>query len=78
MPTDSRVEYRFQSDLDINVWVIDPQGNRLAGADRVLQDSGSVKAATLGTYDLVFDNSFSLFTGKIVDLTYRVVPPGGR
>ena len=78
MPEGARVEYRFRSDLDIDAWLENPLGNRISGADRVYNDSGDVTADTVGSYTLVFDNSFSLFASKSVNLTYRVVPPGGR
>lgn len=78
MESGSRLEYRFSSDLDIDVRVVDPLGNVLSRSSRTYEDSGSVVANSLGTYELVFDNSFSVFAGKDVTLRYRIVPPGGR
>ena len=79
MDAGSRLEFQFQSDLDINVWMLDPIGGSLGRWDRVDALSGtSITAKTDGVHFLVFDNSFSVFTGKAVDLKYRVVPSGGR
>ena len=73
VPAGARIEYKFNADLDINVWLLDPLGNRMVGADRVERASGRGTAKSLGTYVLLFDNSYSLFTGKSVNLTYRVL-----
>ncbi len=79
MEASSRLEFQFQSDLDINVQMLDPIGGSLGRWDRVDALSGiSTTATTEGVHFLVFDNSFSVFTGKAVDLKYRVVPSGGR
>ena len=79
MTTGSRLEYQFRSDLDIDVRLLDPMGAKLVGWGRVESFSTQSTTATMtGVYALVFDNSFSLMTSKSVDLTYRVVPPGGR
>ena len=78
LPAGATVEYRFQSSPDIDVRFEDPSGNRLASLSRAYSGSGGVTVNSLGTYALVFDNSFSLFTGKDVNLTYRAVGPGGR
>ena len=78
LPAGATVEYRFQSSPDIDVRFEDPNGNRLASLSRAYSGSGGVTVYSLGTYALVFDNSFSPFTGKDVNLTYRAVGPGGR
>ena len=78
LPAGATVEYRFQSSPDIDVRFEDPMGNHLAQLSRAYNGSSSVTVDSLGTYALVFDNSFSLFTGKDVSLTYRAVGPGGR
>ena len=79
MDASSRLEFQFQSDLDINVQMLDPIGGSLGRWDRVDALSGtSITAKTDGVHLLVFDNSFSVFTGKAVDLKYRVAPSGGR
>jgi len=74
----ARVEYSFSADLDIDFLVTDPQDNTIKLADSSLSDEGSFVAKRLGRYTLVFDNTFALFAGKNVSLTYRVVPRGGR
>ena len=78
LPARATVEYKFRSNLDIDVRFEDPQGNRVAGSARAYSGSGSVAVNSLGTYALVFDNTFFLLTGKDVNLAVRVVPPGGR
>ena len=75
LPAGATVEYRFQSSPDIDVRFEDPNGNRLASLSHAYSGSGGVTVNSLGTYTMVFDN-FSLFTGKDVNLTYRVVDPG--
>lgn len=77
LPAGATVEYRFKSSLEIDVRFEDPMQNRLASSSRAYNDNNSVTVDSLGTYTLVFDNSFSLFAGKDVDLTYRAVGPGG-
>jgi len=78
LPAGATIEYSFNSELDIDFRVLDPQGDRLSVADRVLAHQGKVVAGALGRYVLVFDNEFSLFASKTVNLRYRTVPPGGR
>ncbi len=78
MTAGSTFEYRFQSDLDINVRIIDPFGDSMVSWERVLENSGTTMANVTGVHQVVFDNSFSLFTSKTVQLSYRMVPPGGR
>ena len=78
LPAMARVEYSFSSNLDLYFEVTDPQGNPITSSGRVLADEGMFTAPVLGRYTLVFDNGFSLFSGKNVKLRYRVVPPGGR
>ena len=78
MQVGSKMEYRFTGDLDINFELIDPLGAQLGRLSRVEHLNGDVTAAVKGVYTLRFDNSFSLLTSKNIDLTYRVVPQGGR
>jgi hypothetical protein len=78
LPAGARVEYRYSADLDLDFRVTDPQGNAVRRASRSLGDEGNFVADRLGRYTLEFDNTFSLFAGKNVSLTYRAVPPGGR
>ena len=79
MRAGSRVEFQFQADLDINLRLFDPRGILLTRWDRVdLLSLQTIHADSTGQHRLHFDNSYSLLTPKAVDLTYRVVPPGGR
>ncbi len=79
MRAGSRVEFQFDANLDINLRLYDPRGILLTRWDRVdLLSLQRVRADSTGQYRLEFDNSFSLFAPKAVDVTYRVVPSGGR
>ena len=71
-------ECQFQSDLDINLILIDPLGNNIANWSRVESLTIETVAEVTGVHTLVLDNSFSRLTSKAVSLTYRVVPSGGR
>ena len=74
-----RLEFDFKADLDLNLRLIDPRGNRIGNWARITILNRYIYAAeSSGIYELVFDNEFSLFTPKTVDLRFRVVPPGGR
>ena len=76
---DYLIEFRFNSDLDINVSLLDPHGFEVGRWDRLESHSGvQYTAEKNGVYVLRFDNSFSLFTSKRVSVTLRVVPPWGR
>lgn len=58
---------------DINFWVTDPQGHTVLNLGRV---SGGTtfqfEALVSGGYTLHFDNSFSIFSSKIVTLSYNI------
>ena len=74
-----RLEFDFKADLDLNLQLIDPKGNRIGNWDRVTVLNGHTHTAeTSGIYELVFDNEYSLFAPKTVDLRVGVVPPEGR
>ena len=74
-----RLEFDFKADLDLNLRLMDPKGNRIGNWARITVLNGYIYTAeSSGIYELVFDNEFSLFTPKTVDLRFRVVPPGGR
>ena len=68
----------MSSNLDINVELIDPLGAQLGRWSKVDSLSGEATARNTGVHTMLFDNSYSLFTSKDVDLRYRVVPQGGR
>ena len=75
MNAGNRLEFAFQADLDINVSFVAPNGHAIGEWARVDQLSGRVLSTTLtGPHELVFDNSFSLFTSKSVTLYMRVLP----
>ena len=77
MPAESRLEFRFNSDLDINVEFRDPYGKPLGSWDRVTTLTRTITAKTTGLHVLAFDNSFSLFASKDVAVTYSHWPPPG-
>ena len=66
----SSLAFRFQSSTDVNFRLHDPLGAEIVRSDRTLAERGTLVADTEGTYTLVFDNSFSFFTNKIVNLSY--------
>ena len=73
----TQVDYSFESKLELNFEVVDPQGNRINSSERVVADKGTFTARTSGRYSLVFDNSMgSIFNPG--SIRYRVIPPGGR
>lgn len=58
---------------DINFWVTDPAGSVVVNQGRVSQGTSFAFTASMsGGYTLHFDNSFSLFSGKLVTLTYDI------
>ena len=58
---------------DLNFWVTDPTGGVVLNQGRVSQGTRfAFTASTAGGYTLHFDNSFSLFSGKLVTLTYDI------
>lgn len=61
---------------DIDFWVTDPQGAKILDFGRVYQGRTlEFTAQASGAYALHFSNTFSWFTGKIVNLTYDVGLP---
>ena len=77
------LNYRFEvvddtqdQNLDVNLHLLDPSGSTLAIEERVKNGGGSLTVEHAGTYALVFDNSFSLFTPKTVVYSFEIVPPG--
>ena len=73
------IEFRFDSDSDVNVSLSDPHGYEVGRWHRLDSHSGVQHIAEKnGVYVLRFDNSFSVFTSKRVSVTMRVVPPRGR
>ena len=78
IPIDVRVgteiSYRFTVDLDLDFRIVDPYDSLLRQIPRVKRADGSLIAKFEGRYRLIFDNSFSLFTSKTVNLNYVVAP----
>ena len=73
------IEFRFDSDSDINVSLYDPHGLEVGRWHRLDSHAGVQHIAEKnGVYVLRFDNSFSVVTSKRVSVTMRVVPPRGR
>ena len=68
----SRLRYDFTSDLDINFRIYSPDGSELSSQDRTFSAGGTITADTEGVYTLLWDNSFSLFTDKVVTLSYAL------
>lgn len=62
----------MQTDLDINFLIKDPLGNSLADWGRVTSTDFSFRTQSRGTYKLVFDNTFSVFTSKNVSVSYTM------
>ena len=61
---------------DIDFWVTDPQGTKIVDLGRISQGKTfQFTAQASGAYALHFGNTFSWFTGKIVNLTYDVGLP---
>ena len=71
----TEIKYNFTANLDLNFGIFDPSGRLVAEEVRVESAKGSVVARGPGRYRLVFDNSFSLFATKTVNLEYWVEPP---
>jgi hypothetical protein len=60
---------------DINFKVTDPQGTVIVGLGRVSQGrSFEFTAQQAGAYTFNLDNSFSIFSSKMVSLSYDVTP----
>lgn len=61
---------------DINFWVTDPSGNTIVNSGRVSQGTSfEFTAQRNGAYTLHLDNGFSVFSSKIVSLSYDVESP---
>jgi hypothetical protein len=71
MRTGARLEFAFEANLDIDVRFHDPDGLELARWDRTFSGRAAIGARKNGTYTLVFDNSFSWLTTKVVNLFYE-------
>jgi len=65
------VTVRGGTDLDIGFSVQDPDGRDVVASQRVHSQDFTVKAKQDGRYEIVLDNSYSLFTGKIVTLVLK-------
>jgi len=60
-------------DDDINFWVTDPSGQLIIPKQGVVGGKNfQFTAVRNGAHTLHFDNSFSIFTGKVVTLTYEI------
>ena len=57
------------TDLDIKFSVQNPTGTSVFGPTRSRSGSFSYRAQTTGVHYLYLDNTYSLFTGKIVSLS---------
>lgn len=71
----AEVAYKWEARLDLNFRISDPTDNFIVTRRRVESAEGTFVANTSGHYNLVFDNTFSLFAQKTVNLIYAVVPP---
>ena len=61
---------------DINFWITDPHGNIIVNLGRVSQGTTfEFTAKSSGAYTLHFDNSFSIFSTKQVNLSYDIKHP---
>jgi len=61
---------------DVNFWITNPQGATLVNSGKVSGGTSFVfTAESSGAYTLHFDNSFSLFSSKTVQLTYDINTP---
>ena len=83
MPLDlqagDRLEFGFESDLDIRFAIHGPNNTTIRDFGRIeVLGTHTLTAETAGRHTLFFDNGFSLFTSKTIIILYRVVPPGGR
>jgi hypothetical protein len=61
---------------DVDFYVTDPHGSRIVDLGRVSQGTSfDFTAQDSGAYTLHFDNSFSLFSSKVVTLSYDIENP---
>lgn len=64
------------SNDDINFFVRNPEGNTILDLGRIYQgDTFEFTATISGAYEIYFENTFSIFTGKTVTLTFDVESP---
>ena len=70
----TEISYRFAADLDVDFRIVDPYDDLLREAPRVRRADGSLIASVEGRHRLIFDNSFSVFTPKTIDLNYVIKP----
>ena len=70
----AEVAYKWKASLDLNFGISDPTGSFIVIRRRVESAEGTFVANTSGRYSLVFDNTFSLFAQKTVNLKYAVAP----
>ena len=77
MRTGAKLRFEFSSDLDINFRIVGPADLELARSERTFSESGDFTADKAGTYTLIFDNSFSWLTSKLVSLVYMFESLGG-
>ena len=61
---------------DVDFYVTDPHGSRVVSYGRVSQGTSFEFTAQLfGAYSFHFDNDFSLFSSKVVTLSYDIESP---
>jgi hypothetical protein len=61
--------------IDIIFRALDPDGREIYPRAKVTRLSWSFTAEKAGTYVLEFDNTYSILTGKSIDLALAVSPP---
>jgi hypothetical protein len=61
--------------VDIIFRALDPEGREIYPRSKVVALQWSFTAEKAGTYVLEFDNTYSILTGKYVDLALAVRPP---
>ena len=62
------VTVRGGTNLDIGFSVQGPDGQDVVASQRVRSQDFTVKAKQDGRYEIILDNSYSLFTGKLITL----------
>ena len=75
--SDHTLEFRVEASRDLNILLLDPDGQELGRWDRADHVKlHSIEAEVTGGYLFEFDNSYSHVTRKSVTLLYRVMPTG--
>ena len=76
LPAGARLSYQFQTNHDLKYGISDPSGYWVVSLDgpRVGQAKEEIKTTSSGQYTLVFDNTFSIFQAKTVQLRYMIIP----